>query len=99
TPFNSAKGSFIDWIFSSGVMVGVPLRCRFLVRVSMDRRNRSDNDVTGNSAPESARAWQSYNFSTPHHSAMNSAVALVDFLSESRSTYSLQPCIPAPPAA
>jgi hypothetical protein len=22
TPFNSAKGSFIDWIFSSGVMVG-----------------------------------------------------------------------------
>jgi ABC-type hemin transport system substrate-binding protein len=37
-----------------------------------------------------------YAFSTPHHSAMNSAVALVDLRSESRSTYSLKPCIAAP---
>ena len=37
-----------------------------------------------------------YTFSTPHHSAMNSAVALVDFRSDSRSTYSLKPCIAAP---
>src|SRR5689334_17396864 len=35
-------------------------------------------------------------FSTPHHSAMNSAVAFVDFRSDSRSTYSLKPCIAAP---
>ena len=34
--------------------------------------------------------------STPHHSAMNSAVALVDFRNDSRSTYSLKPCIAAP---
>ncbi len=34
--------------------------------------------------------------STPHHSAMNSAMALVDLRSESRSTYSLKPCIAAP---
>jgi hypothetical protein len=37
-----------------------------------------------------------YSASTPHHSAMNSAVALVDFRSDSRSTYSLKPCIAAP---
>src|ERR1700749_3617176 len=37
-----------------------------------------------------------YTFSTPHHSAMNSAVALVDLRSESRSTHSLKPCTPAP---
>ena len=37
-----------------------------------------------------------YPFSTPHHSAMNSAVALVDFRSESRSTYSLKPWIASP---
>jgi len=37
-----------------------------------------------------------YAFSTPHHSAMNKAVALVDFRNESRSTYSLKPCIAAP---
>src|ERR1700688_3878008 len=37
-----------------------------------------------------------YTYSTPHHSAMNSAVALVDFRSESSSTYSLKPCIAAP---
>jgi hypothetical protein len=37
-----------------------------------------------------------YIFSTPHHSAMNSAVAFVDFRSDSRSTYSLKPCIAAP---
>ncbi len=39
--------------------------------------------------------WR-YTFTTPHHSAMNSAVALVDFRNESRSTYSLKPCIAAP---
>ena len=37
-----------------------------------------------------------YAFSTPHHSAMNSAVAFVDFRSESRSTYSLKPWIASP---
>ena len=37
-----------------------------------------------------------YIVSTPHHSAMNSAMALVDLRSESRSTYSLKPCIAAP---
>jgi hypothetical protein len=37
-----------------------------------------------------------YTDSTPHHSAMNSAVALVDLRKESRSTYSLKPCIAAP---
>ena len=41
-------------------------------------------------------ATSRYTFSTPHHSAMNSAVALVDFRSDSRSTYSLKPCIAAP---
>ena len=41
-------------------------------------------------------ARPTYIFSTPHHSAMNSAVALVDFRSDSRSTYSLKPCIAAP---
>jgi hypothetical protein len=39
-----------------------------------------------------------YLFSTPHHSAMNSAVALVDLRNESRSTYSLKPCMAAPVA-
>ncbi len=39
-----------------------------------------------------------YTFSTPHHSAMNNAVALVDFFNDSRSTYSLNPCISAPVA-
>ena len=42
------------------------------------------------------RSTATYTFSTPHHSAMNSAVALVDFRSESSSTYSLKPCIAAP---
>jgi hypothetical protein len=37
-----------------------------------------------------------YAFSTPHHSAINSAVAFVDFRNESNSTYSLKPCIAAP---
>src|ERR1700680_3715765 len=37
-----------------------------------------------------------YTASTPHHSAMNSAVALVDCRKESRSTYSLKPCVAAP---
>src|SRR4051794_13222836 len=39
-----------------------------------------------------------HTLSTPHHSAMNSAVALVDFRSDSSSTYSLKPCIAAPVA-
>ena len=47
-----------------------------------------------------AMTWPGHRFgyaiSTPHHSAMNSAVALVDFRSESSSTYSLKPCIAAP---
>ena len=43
-------------------------------------------------------AEESYAFSTPHQSAMNSAIALVVFFSESRSTYSLKPCI-SPPLA
>ena len=42
------------------------------------------------------RLQETYFASTPHHSAMNSAVALVDLRSESRSTYSLNPCIAAP---
>jgi hypothetical protein len=42
------------------------------------------------------RDTATYKPSTPHHSAMNSAVALVDFRKESRSTYSLKPCIAAP---
>jgi len=37
-----------------------------------------------------------YLASTPHHSAMNSAVAFVDLRSESISTYSLKPCMAAP---
>ena len=39
-----------------------------------------------------------YTFSTPHHSAMNSAIAFVVFFSDSRSTNSLKPCI-SPPLA
>ena len=43
--------------------------------------------------------WGSrYAFSTPHHSATNSAIALVAFFSDSRSTNSLKPCI-SPPLA
>jgi hypothetical protein len=38
----------------------------------------------------------SYPLSTPHHSAMNSAVAFVDFRSDSRSTNSLKPWIASP---
>jgi len=36
--------------------------------------------------------------STPHHSAMNSAVALVLFRNDSRSTYSLKPWMASPDA-
>ena len=57
-------------------------------RVKVGLLRFARNDVVRLSAP--------YTFSTPHHSAMNNAVALVDFRSESRSTYSLKPCIAAP---
>src|SRR5579871_2297259 len=39
-----------------------------------------------------------YAASTPHHSATNSAMVLVAFRKDSRSTYSLNPCIAAPDA-
>jgi|GEM_PF-495549 len=42
------------------------------------------------------RDQRNHAFSTPHHSVMNSAMALVALRSDSSSTYSLKPCIAAP---
>jgi len=55
-----------------------------------------DLRYTAEEALHRVRGKRVYTLSTPHHSAMNNAVAFVDFRSDSRSTYSLKPCIAAP---
>src|SRR3984885_7383793 len=44
TPFNSAKGIFIEWIFSSGVMIGNPYIDRS--RHYRSPKNDSNNDAS-----------------------------------------------------
>src|SRR5262249_35118716 len=58
TPFSSANGIFIDWIFSSGVMRPPVLLCARL-RQRMDAAGKSGNDVGGNGRRDDARQFES----------------------------------------
>src|SRR5205809_6481654 len=77
----------------------VPRTLRSAERCAADpgpHRGRSRLCGAAQRAPHRVRDTVTYTSATPHHSAMNSAVALVDFRSDSSSTYSLKPCIAAP---
>ena len=79
---SEAKQSIAPRVLKHGLLRRfAPLRKRFAFVAGNDADRAQDDG---------------YALSTPHHSAMNSAVALVDFRSDSRSTYSLKPCIAAP---
>src|SRR5882724_3876790 len=89
----------------AGLRLSVPRVRRSAPRLRRDAlliRGPSSNSLMGPGSAEqrekrcTVRDTTTYAASTPHHSAMNSAVALVDFRNESRSTYSLNPCIAAP---